>query len=209
MWRFCFVGASLIEGYGDPTRKGWVGNLRAPGRAGTVCYNLGVRGQTILQIADRAAAECRVRLSGGDRDRIVLGCSLNELGRQEDGAPRVSRPEIEACYAGLIRELLALAPVLVVGPPPVVESRMPFFAALSGLTLDFRNPDIETQDTAMRGICAEIGVPYIAVFSALAGDPTYMRGLGRSDGLHSDAAGYAAMAALIEGAADWQAFAGA
>ena len=58
--RVCFLGDSFTLGTGDDTGLGWPGRVYAAERGRGVnltAYNLGVRGQTGAQIAERAAGE--------------------------------------------------------------------------------------------------------------------------------------------------------
>lgn len=207
MKRVCFVGASTTEGVGDRTGKGWVGNTRVAKEQLAACFNLGVRGQTIFQISERAAAECGARILSSKQGSIVLGCGLNELARLEDGTQRRARSEIMDCNSKLIIELKQIAPTVVVGPPTVLQARMPFYSVASGLSLDFRNSDIEVHDESMRDICADLNVPYISVFADLYQNKPYQTGLDMNDGLHTNAEGYSAMASIIEGSDAWGMFA--
>lgn len=206
MKRYCFVGASTTEGMGDCTGKGWVGNTAVVADQRVVSFNLGIRGQTIFQIAERAASECRVRVLDKDQGGIVLGCALNELARVVDGSSRCNYTEVKDCYSNLIADLAAIAPVIVIGAPPVLHSMMPFFSAASGLSLDFRNADIARHDEAMHRICSSLNVPYVSIYPTLTASELYQSGLSKIDGLHSDAEGYAAMASLIEATDQWKLF---
>jgi acyl-CoA thioesterase-1 len=150
MKRICFVGASTTEEMGDPSGRGWVGNTAIVKNQTAACYNLGVRGQTIFQIADRAAAECNSRILEYQSGGIVLGCALNEIARLADGTHRASQTAILNCYSVLIAELAEIAPLVIIGPPPVLQTQMPFYSPASGLSLDFRNQDIEAIDTLIR-----------------------------------------------------------
>jgi lysophospholipase L1-like esterase len=47
-------------------------------------------------------------------------------------------------------------------------------------------------------------VPVLDLFPALSDDPGYQAGLAANDGLHSDAAGYQAIADLIQTSGPWQ-----
>ena len=71
MKRVCFIGASTVEGLGDETGQGWTGRLAATRRDfGTpfVPFYLGVRGQTINQIGDRAQQKCKGHIEKPKRD---------------------------------------------------------------------------------------------------------------------------------------------
>ena len=80
MKRVCFLGASTVEGLGDEGGLGWVGRLALLNRAAghpIVSYNLGVRGQTLKQIAARAIGECSARIQDRGEDLIVVDQRLS------------------------------------------------------------------------------------------------------------------------------------
>ncbi|MDO5622906.1 MAG: GDSL-type esterase/lipase family protein [Paracoccus sp. (in: a-proteobacteria)] len=205
MNRVCFIGASTTEGMGDEEGIGWPGRLSRSFRQGTGSFNLGVRGQTVFQIADRAVAECRARLLDRDGGRIILGAAMNEMARfAEDGRERFARSDILGAYARLIDDLRELASLLVVGPAPVFEARMPFYSQANRTSFDYRNTDLKWLDAELRSICAMQSVPYISILPALIEDCRYQSGLARTDGLHPDHRGYAAAAEFIAEQPAWQ-----
>lgn len=210
MKRICFVGASTVEGLGDEAGLGWPGRLAVMAReAGTpfVLCNLGVRGQTLREIGARAAAECQARIQDPANDRIVLGTGMNDLARIGTGAFRTPQRRTLKDFTNLIEELAALAGLLVVGPFPVCETKMPFHSAVSGMNFNFKNRDIEEAAANYAEICAARQVPYLNLFADLSVNRDYISGLEANDGLHSDAAGYQAVAENISKWADWQAVA--
>ncbi|TQV82062.1 GDSL-type esterase/lipase family protein [Denitrobaculum tricleocarpae] len=200
MKRVCFVGASTVEGQGDENSLGWPGRLaaleRQTGRA-FIPYNLGVRGQTLREIRARAKAECAARIQDPKSDLIVLGTGMNDLARIGTGAFRTPQRRTLADFTQLVEELAALAPLIVVGPFPVFEPKMPFHSAVSGMNFDFKNQDIEEAAENYAKICAARQMPYLNLFQPLSSDPDYMAGLQANDGLHSNGAGYQAIAGKL------------
>jgi hypothetical protein len=87
--------------------------------------------------------------------------------------------------------------VALIGPPPIDASKMPFRSVASGQTLVFDNVDISQVDTDLVELCESSSVPYVSVFTHLANDEAYSAGLRRNDGLHTDAAGYSALASRL------------
>lgn len=209
MNRVCFIGASTTEGMGDEDGLGWPGRLSRGFPRGTGSFNLGVRGQTVFQIADRAVAECRARLLDRDGGRIILGAAMNEMVRfAEDGRERFARRGILDAYASLIDDLRELASLLVVGPAPVFEARMLFHSQANRTFFDYRNTDLAWLDAELLSLCATRSVPYISIFPALVDNCRYQDGLARTDGLHSDRMGYDAMAELIANHCAWRGIVG-
>lgn len=185
--RICFVGDSYVAGVGDPEHLGWAGRLaRSSARDGLplTSYVLGVRRQTTAEVAARWAAECRVRLDGGEWEpRLVLSTGVNDT-TEEDGAPRLSP---EQSVAALSRILAGVAdagwPVLVVGPPATADAA--------------QNERIADLDDRFARVCAEHEVPYVPVATALVADPTWQAEVTAGDGAHPAADGYAVLAGLV------------
>ena len=209
MRRICFVGASTTEGMGDETGLGWPGRLCQAYQGGLsafVAYNLGVRGQTMHQIRKRARAECDARLLQSVGPLIVLGTGANDLSRFADGdykgQPRTPRGGLARSFRALVEELRELAPVLVVGPPPIDEAQMPYRMA-SGLDFDFRNDDIAAGSTLYAEICRELKLPYCDLYGMLENNPVYSRALSQGDGLHPTGIGYQAISEVIEQWGPW------
>ncbi|RBY79241.1 G-D-S-L family lipolytic protein [Blastococcus sp. TF02-09] len=185
--RVCFVGDSFVAGVGDPEHLGWAGRLCvASARAGlpVTRYVLGVRRQTTAEVAERWAAECRVRLAGGEWEpRVVLSTGVNDT-TEEDGASRLEPEQSVAALAGMLAGAADAGwPVLVVGPPAVADDR--------------QNQRIAHLDDRFARACADHGVPYVPVAAALAADPVWRSEVAAGDGAHPGAAGYARLADLV------------
>ena len=206
MKKICFIGASTVEGVGDDTGQGWTSRLVAKKLAQgnpVVPYYLGVRGQTLAQISSRAKYECQVRITSIDNDLIVLGTGVNDISRI-DGKPRTDRLETIEIFSRLISELKLLCRLIVVGPLPVYEPKMPFYSAVNDLYLDYKNEDITLMSKEYAEICASEDTPYIDVFNMLLTNSDYHHGLKTNDGLHSDTDGYEAVSECIENWEGWR-----
>ena len=207
MKRICFIGASTVEGLGDETGQGWTGRLTAAKRNQgnpIIPFYLGVRGQTLVQIADRAKQECKVRIIDKNCDLIVLGTGVNDIAKI-NGKPRTSRNSVLNTFTHLVNELNELCKLIVIGPFPVYEPKMPFYSAVSDLYLDFQNGDINKISNAYADICGAKDIPYLNLFDELASNDNYLNGLKSKDGLHSNADGYQAVTDLIDNWATWKA----
>lgn len=185
--RICFVGDSYVAGVGDPHHLGWTGRLAGgSARSGLplTAYVLGVRRQTTADVADRWAAECRVRLAGGAwESRIALSTGVNDT-TVEHGAPRLAPQRSVAALAGMLTGAADAGwPLLVVGPPAVAD--------------DAQNERIADLDGRFGRVCADHGVPYVPVAAALTADPTWRAEVAAGDGAHPGAAGYAVLAELV------------
>jgi len=186
--RVCFVGDSFVAGVGDPEHLGWTGRLCAASeRSGlpVTRYVLGVRRQTTAEVAERCAAECRPRLSGGGWEpRLVLSTGVDDT-TEEAGARRLAPEESVAALASMLTGAADAGwPVLVVGPPAVAD--------------DAQNQRIADLDARFARTCADHGVPHVPLVAALAADPTWRAEVAAGDGAHPGAAGYALLAGLVQ-----------
>ena len=206
MKRICFVGASTVEGLGDEAGLGWPGRLAAMAReanAPFVSYNLGVRGQTLREIGARATAECKARIRDPASDLIVLGTGMNDLARIGTGAFRTPQRRTLEDFTSMVEDLAALATLLVVGPFPVCEAKMPFHSVVSGMNFNFKNRDIEEAAANYAEICVAREMPYLNLFTDLSANQDYIAGLEVNDGLHSNGAGYQALAEAVQAWDAW------
>ena len=210
MRQICFIGASTTEGMGDEDGLGWPGRLWRAHQGSLdafVAYNLGIRGQTLNQIRKRARAECEARLLQSMGPLVVLGTGANDLSRFADGdyQGRLRTPfaALERNFRALVGDLSDIAQLLVIGPAPINEAKMPFRLA-NQMQFDFRNEDIETGSLLYRDICAELSIPFFDLYSALVVDPIYGAALANGDGLHPDGSGYQVCADVIGGWPLWK-----
>lgn len=204
MKRICFVGASTVEGMGDETGLGWPGRLRSSAPVGTAFFNLGVRGQMVEEIQDRAAGECRARILDYSLGGIVFCTGVNDLGRIENGQLRTPERRLPIALRKMILELKQIAPVIGIGPFPVFEPKMPFHSATAGMIFNFQNEDIAHASRTYETICTELEIPYLHAHPILMKSGAYTQGLAGNDGLHPDGTGYQAVADLISQWAPWQ-----
>ena len=193
--RICFVGDSFTAGAGDETALGWVGRISASAWHRGVAltpYNLGIRRDTSADIRRRAEAEVLARLlaAGGDAHAVVFCFGANDT-TFEDGMPRVP-PEATRDNAGaLLGWSAARWPTLMLGPPPALHD------AVQDARVAALSPEL--------GAVAEaLGVPFLPLHAPLSATHAWRAGAARGDGVHPDAAGYAAMAALVEAWQPWR-----
>jgi acyl-CoA thioesterase-1 len=192
--RVLFIGDSLVAGVGDPAGVGWVGRVVAASfAAGTpvTAYNLGVRGETSVQVASRWRQETRPRLLPAADTRLVVSFGANDTtveGGQERVAPAGSLGALDGIMdrAGILG-----LPVLVVGPAPVDDAG--------------QNRRIQTLSVALGETCATQGVPFLSVIESLLASDVWSEQVGSGDGAHPAAAGYDALAQLVlaGGWLDW------
>jgi len=190
--RICFIGDSLVNGTGDPTLLGWVGRVCAAARRrgqDITCYNLGIRGDTSVEIAGRWQDESGRRLPAGVDGRLVFSFGANDC-LTRDGAPRIPAAQALANARAVLEGARQRHPTLMLGPPPTALAEAdPRVAALSR--------DLAT-------LAAELSVPYLDLYTPLAAMPLWRLEVTVGDGAHPGAAGYALIADLVEGWAPWR-----
>lgn len=185
--RIAVFGDSFAAGVGDESGLGWVGRvsaaIHATGRVPTV-YPLGIRRDTSADIRARWRPEADSRLVAGEPARLIFAFGTNDCARGDDADPRLS-PEATLAHAeAILREAAALAPTLVLGPLPVLDDE----------AIDARVARLEPE---IAGIAAGLGLPFVPLFDFARRSVPWCRGAASRDGTHSDAAGYAALAAHL------------
>src|SRR5215471_4713715 len=79
--RICFIGDSFVSGAYDHECLGWAGRISASARRrghDVSPYNLGVRGETSVQISRRWRAEAEARQSAQQEGRLVFEFGVND-----------------------------------------------------------------------------------------------------------------------------------
>ncbi|MBD2664168.1 lipolytic protein G-D-S-L family [Richelia sinica FACHB-800] len=198
------LGDSLVYGYGDPEKGGWVEQLRRwwmlPDSPGHVLYNLGVRGDRTQQVAQRLEIEFRHRGELRNRvpDLIILSVGVNDT-------PRLGRPtgknytdftQFELEIASLLDQAKQLCPVLFIGMVPVDESKMPFLDCLY-----YNHSDQYRYKEATRLACQQRQIPYLDIFDQwMQRDENWRKQRITTDGLHPNTLGYQD---LLEAVLNW------
>jgi acyl-CoA thioesterase-1 len=192
--RLLFFGDSLVAGVGDSSAAGWVGRVAAASFASGLpltAYNLGVRGETSLQVASRWGGEALPRLLAGADCRIVLSFGANDTSIQHDQV-RVDTDRSSGALATILEEAATIGlATLVLGRAPVGEPEW--------------NRRIDSLSVSFAEICAERGVPFVSVIEPLLASPVWMEQVAAGDGAHPGAEGYQALADLVlaGGWLDW------
>ncbi|KAB8124293.1 GDSL family lipase [Komagataeibacter medellinensis] len=193
--RICFIGDSYVTGTGDETCQGWAGRLCAMERqAGhdVTLYNLGVRGQTSHDIAQRWQTETEARIGGRADGRIVLSFGANDCTIRPDGQPRLGYERSLAAACAILAMAAAHWPVLMVGPPP------------TGTAMT----DVRTQalSAAQATACKRLGIPFLPITDTLLAAPLWCAEISHGDGAHPAGGGYDELAHIIHGWAAWRAW---
>ena len=184
--RVLFFGDSHVAGVGDPAGLDWVGRVVAASFGAGIpltAYNLGVRGETSVQVAARWRQETRARLSSGADTRIVVSFGANDT-TTEDGVQRVEAERSCDALGEILERAEAIGlPALVVGPAPVDDAE--------------QNRRVRGLSASFAEICASRGVPFIAVIEPLLDCCVWTAQVASGDGAHPEAAGYQALAELV------------
>ncbi|HEY9863959.1 MAG TPA: GDSL-type esterase/lipase family protein [Candidatus Obscuribacterales bacterium] len=199
------LGDSLVYGFGDPEGGGWVERLRrqwmSPDSVGPILYNLGVRGNRVVQVGDRLEQELRHR--GELRNRLpdvsIFSVGLNDSARVQSfqGRNYTEFTHFETTLDHLLDQAQTLCQVMFVGMIPVDESKMPFQGCLYYTLADqFRYKD------ATRLACLERDIPYLDLLEIwLDRGEHWWKSRLCSDGLHPNVAGYEA---LLQDIGQWE-----
>ena len=207
--RIGFVGDSITHGTGDETLLGWtyrVGQAEAAKGHDVTVYNLGIRADTSALVEDRWNIEVNSRLKAEMNCATVWAIGINDSAHEKTASTdglRVPLDESLDRISRMINTAKPVGPALWIGPTPVIEEMMPI-DRLPGVIYDFRNKMIATYSNAFAVKAAEIGVPYLDLYSDLAGDPDWDASLRASDGLHPNADGYVMMAARVTAWNAWR-----
>lgn len=191
--RICFVGDSFVNGTGDPTSLGWAGRICAAAQQQgyeITYYNLGIRRQTSRDIAQRWQAEVSARLPAGCDGRVVFSFGVNDI-IIENGKQRVALDESIENARTILQTASSLFPTIMVGPPPILEEE--------------HNERITRLSQQFALVCESLKIPYLEVFTHLQHIKEWQEEIASNDGAHPRAAGYTALAELIQGWSAWRA----
>jgi len=188
--RLLAFGESFVTGVGDPEHLGWVGRALR-GRREVTLYNLGIRGATTTKLAGVWRAEAEARLTDEEPCRIVFSFGVNDTWHAA-GVDRVPSAQSLLNARAMLTGAAALAPVLLIGPPPVPDAG--------------RQIRIEELSENLKLLCTRLKVPFIDVFRPLAADGLWCAEAAAYDGAHPGAEGYQRMADLIAAHPAWRAF---
>ena len=189
--RICFVGDSLVNGTGDPACLGWTGRVCAAAcGAGhdITYYNLGIRRATSADMHGYWHDEVTRRLPQGVDGRVVFSFGVNDT-TEFDGDARVPQETTLRLARAMLTDAQRTWPVLLIGPTPVLEAA--------------HNERIAQLSQRLASAAAELGVAYLSVFDVLYQSGVWLDEVGRNDGAHPRARGYAELAQCL---LSWQAW---
>ncbi|MCR4280213.1 MAG: GDSL-type esterase/lipase family protein [Candidatus Komeilibacteria bacterium] len=181
--RITIFGDSIAWGKADVESGGWVNRLRhyvETAHVGTSVYNLGVSGDTTVELLKRFTPECAAR---NNKTQIIIfavgindSCFINT-----ESNPLVSIDNFQSNLRQLAVEAkLFSSSIAFIGPTMVDEDKMPFNAKY------YTNDSVEKYNEALENVCANIEVPFLNMLDVLS-----LRDL--PDGLHPDSSGHEKM----------------
>ncbi|MBD2461185.1 lipase [Oscillatoria sp. FACHB-1407] len=190
--RICFVGDSFVNGTGDPTYLGWTGRICLSARQrghDITYYNLGVRRETTTDIHRRWQSEVACRLPDPNQGRVIFSFGVNDT-TLEEGKPRVESDVSARNAHTILDQARQMFPVLMVSPVPIADREQNWRSAY--LT------------EKLAEVCAQLGVPFLDVFSPLYSSQVWLREVAQNDGAHPLADGYSELALLVENWSAWR-----
>ena len=204
--RVVALGDSLVYGFGDPVGGGWVERLRrlwmSPEQSGHAIYNLGIRGDKVIQVSERLEQEFRYRgeLRNKLPDLIILSVGVNDsprLGRN-NGRNITDFENFQLHVADLLDQAQKLCPVIFVGIVPVDEAKMPFMDYFY-----YNHSDQYRYKEATKAACAARAIPYLDIFDLwMSRGQQWCKAQICADGLHPNVTGYQS---LLEDVVNWEA----
>ena len=201
------IGDSLVYGYGDSEGGGWVDRLRLswmdPECPGPIFYNLGVRGDGVVQVAKRLEQEfCdRGELRHRKPDVLVLSIGVNDSARagRPTGRPVTAIDVFEREMEQLLAQANQLCPVYFVGMVPVNEAAMPF-----ANILHFSHVEQMRYRDITRRLCEKHQVPYLDLYEQwIQHDEHWISDRLCTDGIHPNPLGYRTILETIKA---WEPF---
>lgn len=191
--RICFFGDSFVKGTGDDEGLGWPGRIISSARRHgfDITYdNLGIPKDTSEDIAERWLDEARCRLPADGSGRLVFSFGANDCLPAGNGRVRVPLTASMAYTSRILREAVAFAPSLMIGPAPV----------LGGPETD---EQILQLSNVLGELCARLNVPFLDIFSFILTCDQWRREAALGDGTHPNSGGYSALADCICSWSGW------
>lgn len=181
--RLCFFGDSYVQGVGDATGAGWVGPVAGPMMGYGTAFNLGVRGDTSLDVQRRWYDEARCRLKNSACYGVLFSFGVNDTSLS-NGRIRVPHQRSLTVLSTLLDDAHASGwSALVVGPPAPAE--------------DGHRCRVQRLSEEMALACMSCAVPFVDLVTPLEMDESWLAELTAGDGSHPGTAGYRRMAGLI------------
>ena len=199
---FC-LGDSITLGCNDSLGLGWPGRLGCDlmhKERSLAVYNLGINGDTSLDIAQRWRAEVEAR-SRNSVGLILFAFGFNDASRPANGELQVEPGESIAAASRLLQAAKSVSEVLWIGPTPLDESVNPMCTEFETWTM--YNDEIARYDSAYAQLAQEIDIDYLQLFPDLLNSSRYQAALNAGDKVHPGDDGYAMIAESIASWESW------
>ncbi|ACB95352.1 GDSL-type esterase/lipase family protein [Beijerinckia indica] len=184
--RICFIGDSYVNGTGDDDCLGWPGRICAEARQrgrDITLYNLGIRGNTSTDIAERWEREARARLSPEHDGRLVFSFGVNDCAFIEPGRTRVAETQSVENARCILQRAKEWLPTLMIGPPP---------------SRDFsRDERVKNLSAQFEALCHDLAIPFLSPWDWLTAEDVWLQEAAIGDGVHPNRGGYGSFADLI------------
>ncbi len=194
-------GDSLTQGVGDETGLGWLSRLTAmlPDPHEVTTYNLGVRGNTSLDLSRRIEAELTARLQPTARNLLLLCIGTNDTAKYR-GQLRVPHSRSLKLTGRIVQEMKRFGTVLWISPVPVAREEL-IFEREAGEKFSFRDERLRALSLDFQRMADEQGIAYLDLFASWKTLAEHFNE--RPDGIHPTSRGYAALARVIS---EWSAW---
>lgn len=195
-----FFGDSLTQGVGDETGLGWVGRLANQWneKRELTWFNLGVRGNTALELSRRAEAELSVRLMPGIETWVIVSIGTNDASLYNE-VPRVSVERSVELMERTWENLQKMGKPFWIGPVPVAEERLDI--EHGGEVFSFVTARVKELSDAYARAAESRGIPFLDLVETFSGVDFSKHET--ADGIHPKALGYEELFRVI---AEWDAF---
>src|SRR6266446_1200009 len=160
--RICFIGDSFVSGAFDVECLGWAGRISAEARRrghDVSPYNLGIRGETSVQMAKRWRGEAELRQSPQQEGRLVFEFGVNDA-REVNGKRQLEAVQSLAAARDMLDAASRWKPTLMIGPPPGGDQA--------------RNQRVKDLSAQLTKLCTELNVPYFDSYELLLASPVWL-----------------------------------
>lgn len=195
-----FFGDSLTQGVGDETGLGWVGRLanRLNETRELTWFNLGVRGNTALEISRRAEQELSARLMPRVETWIIVAIGTNDASLYNK-VPRVSVERSCELMERTWDKLDKSGRPFWIGPVPVARERLDL--DFGGEVFSFVTARVRELSEAYRVVATRRGIPYLDLTESFSGVDFARHET--ADGIHPKSRGYEELYRVISAWDAW------
>ena len=205
--RLAFLGDSITVGDGDVQARGWPSRLCEASRSipeKKHCYNLGVGGDRVADLASRSASELNARFDGRNGRGTVIMIGVNDALRAAAKLRAIAfePASIEAHLNTVIADAKGYGAVLVVEPTPV----LPEFQNADGIDGEEVLMYLRLINKILASVCKAQGVALLGLTKELQADSVFGKALREGDGLHPVDAGFDCITRHILASQAWPVF---